>query len=80
MSWLAVVGVINSAISAFYYLGIVVQMYMRPSAEAEKTGEVAPISLSMPVTITLTVSVIVTVFLGVWPTPLVSLISLGIFG
>ncbi len=76
ISWLAVVGVINSAISAFYYVGVVVQMYMRSPAEEEE----AAISLGAPVVFTLTVAVIVTILLGVWPTPLVNLTSLGIFG
>jgi NADH-quinone oxidoreductase subunit N len=78
MSWLAVVGVINSAISAFYYLGVIVQMYMRPPAEAEAAA--APINLSGPIVVTLAASVIVTILLGLWPTPLVNLTSLGIFG
>jgi NADH-quinone oxidoreductase subunit N len=38
LTWLAVVGVLNSAISAFYYLGVVVQMYMRPVAEDSEQG------------------------------------------
>lgn len=80
ISWLAVAGVINSAISAFYYLGVVVQMYMRSPAEAGSPGEAAPINLSGPVTVTLAISVIVTILLGIWPTPLVNLTSLGIFG
>ncbi|MCB0164736.1 MAG: NADH-quinone oxidoreductase subunit N, partial [Anaerolineae bacterium] len=80
MSWLAVVGMINSAISAFYYLGIVVQMYMRPVATAED-GDVAPaLKLSAPVVVTLVVTAIVTVLFGIWPTPLVDLTSLAVFG
>ena len=80
MSWLAVVGVINSAISAFYYIGVVVQMYMRSPAEAKEAEAAAPLNLTGPITITLAVAAIVTVVLGVWPTPLVNLTALGIFG
>lgn len=76
ISWLAVVGVINSAISAFYYVGVVVQMYMRSPAEEPGTA----IRLSAPVTVALAVAMIVTILLGVWPTPLVNLTSLGVFG
>lgn len=76
ISWLAVVGVINSAISAFYYLGIVVQMYFRP-APAEET---APINLGGPITVTLAIAAIVTIILGIWPTPLVNLTLLVAFG
>ena len=72
ISWLAVAGVINSAISAFYYVGVVVQMYMRSPAEIDDAGEATPINLTGPVTVTLAIAAIVTVILGVWPTPLVN--------
>jgi len=55
-------------------------MYFRIPAEAGPPGEAAPINLSRPVNVTLAVSVIVTILLGVWPTPLVNLTALGIFG
>lgn len=80
MSWLAVVGVINSAISAFYYVGVVVQMYMRQPADVEVPAEAASINLTGPITVTLVAAIFVTVVLGVWPTPLVNLAALGIFG
>ncbi|MDX1523547.1 MAG: NADH-quinone oxidoreductase subunit N, partial [Anaerolineae bacterium] len=79
MSWLAVVGMINSAISAFYYLSVIIQMYMRSADEADEV-EPAPIALGGPVTVTLAIAGIVTILLGVWPTPLVTLTSLGVFG
>ncbi len=78
-SWLAVAGMVNSAVSAFYYLAVVVQMYMRPTSTEVQT-EAVPLNLRGPVTITLTITAIVTVVLGVWPTPLVNLTSLGLFG
>jgi len=79
MSWLAVVGVINSAISAFYYLGIVVQMYMRPVI-AEDMEEAAGLNLTGPMVITLAVAAVVTVIFGIWPAPLVDLTALAAFG
>jgi NADH-quinone oxidoreductase subunit N len=79
MSWLAIAGMLNSAISAFYYLAVVVQMYMRSPAAAD-SDEAAPINLSAPTMVTLAVAVIVTILLGIWPTPLVNLTSLGVFG
>lgn len=78
LSWLAVAGMINSAISAFYYLAVVVQMYMR-SAPAD-SGEAVPLHLNGPVTVTLALAALVTIVLGVWPTPLVNLTALGLFG
>jgi NADH-quinone oxidoreductase subunit N len=79
LSWLAVAGMINSAISAFYYLGVVVQMYMRP-APAAGSGEIVPLHLNGPVTVTLALAALVTIVLGIWPTPLVNLTALGLFG
>ena len=79
--WLAVIGVVNSAISAFYYLAVVVQMYMRSHVETEQGKvEPAPINLHWPVGVMLTVAGVVTLLLGLWPTPLWNLISLGVFG
>lgn len=41
--WLAVVGVLFSLVSAYYYLRVIVYMYMRePEAAPEKTGERSP--------------------------------------
>jgi NADH-quinone oxidoreductase subunit N len=77
LSWLAAAGMINSAISAFYYLAVVVQMYMRSAAAEEET---APLNLNGPLTVTLALAAIVTIALGIWPTPLVNLTSLGLFG
>ncbi len=37
--WLVLIGVINSVISAFYYLGITVQMYFRKEDQAQPTAE-----------------------------------------
>ncbi|MCK6624757.1 MAG: NADH-quinone oxidoreductase subunit N [Anaerolineae bacterium] len=77
LSWLAVVGMINSAISAFYYLAVVVQMYMRPASDGQES---IPLNLNGPITFTLAVAAVVTIVLGIWPTPLVNLTSLGLFG
>jgi NADH-quinone oxidoreductase subunit N len=40
--WLAVIGVLNSAIAAFYYLRIMVYMYFKESAEGQETFENEP--------------------------------------
>jgi len=79
LGWLAVVGVINSAISAFYYLGVVVQMYFKPAAE-EQTDAALPIKLRGSAAVVLAVAAVVTLVFGLWPAPLVNLTSLAIFG
>jgi NADH-quinone oxidoreductase subunit N len=60
--WLTIIGVLNSAIGAYYYLRIVVVMYMK-----EPQGEipVAPVPASLGTA--LAVSLAATIYLGVLP-------------
>jgi NADH-quinone oxidoreductase subunit N len=60
--WLTLIGVVNSAIGAYYYLRIMVVMYMR---EARKQVPVAPIPLGLG--LALAVSVVATLYLGILP-------------
>jgi NADH-quinone oxidoreductase subunit N len=67
-TFLAVVGVIMSAVSAYYYLGVVVAMYMR-----EPVGEDRWAAVSPGAGFALAVSAAVTLVLGVWPAPVLTL-------
>jgi NADH-quinone oxidoreductase subunit N len=60
--WLTIIGVINSAIGAYYYLKIIVMMYMR---EAREEVPVLPIPLALGSALALTLAA--TVYLGVVP-------------
>lgn len=60
--WLTLIGVVNSAIGAYYYLRIIVVMYMR---EARK--EVPVTRISFGVATALAVSIIATLYLGLLP-------------
>jgi NADH-quinone oxidoreductase subunit N len=60
--WLTLIGVVNSAIGAYYYLRIIVMMYMR---EARKDVPVTPIPLGLGVALAL--SIVTTIYLGVLP-------------
>jgi NADH-quinone oxidoreductase subunit N len=62
--WLALIGVLNSAISLYYYVRIVVFMYLRK----ETTGSEP--ALNPALAFTLAVAVIATIALGVYPQPL----------
>jgi NADH-quinone oxidoreductase subunit N len=87
LSWLAIVGVINSAISAFYYLGVVVQMYMRSPVEVaatlpgqDSTGQQpAAITLEATIGTAVLLAMLLTVVLGLWPGPLANLAALAPF-
>jgi NADH-quinone oxidoreductase subunit N len=63
-TWLAVIGVLNSAIAAYYYLRIVVVMYMR-----EPEGAPTTLVPSLGGSLALLVALCGVVWLGVMPAP-----------
>jgi NADH-quinone oxidoreductase subunit N len=60
--WLTLIGVVNSAIGAYYYLRIIVVMYMR---EAREEVPVTPVPFGVGVA--LCISVLATLYLGMLP-------------
>jgi NADH-quinone oxidoreductase subunit N len=67
---LLLIGVVNSAIAAYYYLRIIVFMYMREPRE-EAPVAVVPPSLG----VALALSLAVTIFLGVFPRPVLDYLT-----
>jgi NADH-quinone oxidoreductase subunit N len=69
LMWLVVIGVLNSVISIFYYLRVVMAMYFR-----DRTGQITP--LSSPATrFVIVVSAVAVIWLGIlpsWPIPFLS--------
>src|SRR5213075_2414760 len=61
--WLAVLGLLNSAVAAYYYLRILVMMYMHEPSEA--TNKVEPLSLGLR--LALIVPAVATLALGIFP-------------
>jgi len=75
LAWLAIVGLVFAAISAFYYLRIVMVMYMRePSFEQELRTRLI---LSPQISVVLACAVAGVVLLGIFPGPLVSVADLS---
>jgi len=72
LRWLAVIGVLNSAISVFYYLRLMVLMYMRESQETLP-------ALRVPITLAacLIVTAAATLAGGIWPGALVDAVRAG---
>ena len=69
--WLTIIGLLNSAIAAYYYLKIIVAMYMRePHANVEK---LAPASPSLRIAIW--ASAVGVLILGIFPATLLSFVS-----
>jgi NADH-quinone oxidoreductase subunit N len=59
--WLAVIGVLNSAVSLYYYIRLVVFMYLKPQAAGPEP------KTSPPLAVALAVAVAATLVLGVYP-------------
>jgi NADH-quinone oxidoreductase subunit N len=66
---LAIVGVLNSVISVYYYFGIMIVMYMREPAEAQAS----PAPYSMPVVAIVSIGILFTFWLGVFPAHILNL-------
>jgi NADH-quinone oxidoreductase subunit N len=69
---LALVGVLMSVVSAYYYLRVVVAMYMREPEGQDEWSPVAP-----EAAVALAVSAALTLVLGVWPAPVLTLARLA---
>ncbi|GMT47641.1 MAG: NADH-quinone oxidoreductase subunit N [bacterium] len=70
--WLAVVAVIFSAISAYFYLRVVMHMYM-----LEPEGEAVTLSLSPSLGLALLITTLAVIFIGIYPSPLLSFARLA---
>lgn len=60
--WLTLIGVVNSAVGAYYYLRIIVVMYMR---ESRRDVPVTPIPFALG--LALAISLLLTIYLGILP-------------
>lgn len=65
--WLAIVGLVMSMVSVYYYLSVIRAIY------AGESADMSPIEISGSVKLVLLVCMIVTVAFGVYPTPLANL-------
>ncbi len=66
--WLAVIGVLNSVVSAYYYIRVVVNMYMREGDTIIELPSLRPALVAV-----ILVAVIGTVFIGIFPSASMSL-------
>ena len=69
---LALVGVLTSVVSAYYYLRVVVAMYMEPPLGEDRFAAVTPAAV-----LALSLSAGVTLLFGVWPAPVLTLARLA---
>ncbi len=68
-TWLAVVGVINSAISAYYYLRVIVAMYFHTAQEPVQARRWGGLGLSLALT------ALATVIIGLYPSLWIGLLA-----
>ena len=69
LTWLAIVAVIMSAVSAFYYLRVVWYLYFREAPEGAEV-EPEPAASNMGVATAVTVAALGVVLVGLFPQPL----------
>jgi NADH-quinone oxidoreductase subunit N len=72
LGWLAIIGVLTSVVSAFFYLRVIVNMTMR-EPEREMPARIYPALAA-----TLAVTALGTLVLGVWPAPWLQLAQAGL--
>ncbi|MHA2074155.1 MAG: NADH-quinone oxidoreductase subunit N [Candidatus Hodarchaeales archaeon] len=74
--WLAIIGIINSAISIFYYIRVIKLMLIdKPIEDTEITAvpvdRIAPFSIPLSYQLTIGVSVLLIVIIGIYPAPFI---------
>ncbi len=74
LTWLAIIGVINSVVSAYFYLRVIRNMYVRPAADTSKFMPALPVALA------LTVTTLAVLTFGFWPAPLLQAANDAIAG
>jgi proton-translocating NADH-quinone oxidoreductase chain N len=67
--WLAVVGIINSVVSLYYYVGVIRAMYLMPAPSIE------PVDQPTALWVALAVAVAGTLIVGLYPRPFLDLIG-----
>jgi NADH-quinone oxidoreductase subunit N len=77
--WLAVLGVINSAIAVYYYMNVVRLMYFKPAAQLGPEEAAKPVVASVGVQSVVIITLIIVFLLGILPNPLVNFLSESIF-
>jgi len=61
LTWLAICGVVNSVISAYYYFGIIRTMYLRDAPDT------TPVGASLPAWVPIGITAAAVLVLGLWP-------------
>ena len=72
--WLAVIGVLNSAVSLYYYLKVMVYMYFRDPVE-----DYAWVAMPVSVVVSILIAIAGSLYLGIVPGFVMELAKLAVF-
>ncbi len=78
--WLTVIAALNSVISLFYYLRVIVHMYMKPVTAAPEASQPAPCVSSLLALTGLVGTAIGIIYLGIFPNDFLQLTQLSVTG
>jgi len=71
---LALLGVVNSVISVYYYFNVVRYMFLVPAPEGDKAA-VRPIAVGAPIMAALIIALLGTLLIGLYPGPFIDLVQ-----
>ncbi|MDW5561979.1 MAG: NADH-quinone oxidoreductase subunit N [Methanomassiliicoccus sp.] len=69
MMWLAVAGILNSALSLYYYVRVIKYMFVDEGVSTEK------LKIPMSMSVAIAICVIATIAIGLWPNPVIDICS-----
>ncbi len=72
--WLAIIGVLNSAVSLYYYLRVMVCMYFKDPEE-----DFSWVTMNVATTVSIVISLAAVLLLGVLPGPFMEMAMLAVF-
>jgi NADH-quinone oxidoreductase subunit N len=75
--WLAVIGILTSAVSIYYYFRVVMVMYMEPRGESQPAIE---FSKAPSIFVALLVLVLATIYLGLFPGSIIAAAKSSVAG
>ena len=67
--WLAIVGIVNSTISLYYYVAVIRAMYLLPPASSERIVETPALGVALAIT------GVATLVMGIFPQPFIDLVG-----
>ncbi len=69
LGWLAVVGIVNSVVSLWYYVGVIRAMYIMPAPSPEPVAEPPALSVALGI------AALGTLIVGIFPQPFINLVG-----